>query len=387
MQSTDSTALIVDDDARITRLVRRAAEKAGFEAVELQDPTKFADQYREATPSVVFLDLSMPGKDGVELISTIASFPHRSVLVLLSGNDVRVIESAKSLAENRGLEVVATLRKPVEIAELLQTLEQVSKSVGVFSIEDFDLALDEQQFETYFQPKIDVATGDVAGAEALARWNRPGVGFVSPEVFVDFAERNDRIDGLTEKVLRDAAHLANKIRQSSDSNFGISVNISPVSLLNDSLPENMAGIVAAEGLDPRGITLELTERGAMVDEDQSKVVLTRLRLKGFNLSIDDFGTGLSSLVQLYRMPFSEIKIDKSFVLDMLRKEEASIIVKSIVDLANNMNLEVVAEGVEDEPTLAGLRERGCRTVQGYFFSKPLPDDKFVEWLNSYLKSR
>lgn len=160
----------------------------------------------------------------------------------------------------------------------------------------------------------------------------------------------------------------------------IAINLSPKLLSDLSLPDRLDAVMRSLDFQAERLKLEITERGAMDDVDRSRAILSRLRLKGASLSIDDFGTGSSSLVQLYRMPFGEIKIDKSFVIDMLRHHEAEVIVNSIILLGKSMGLNVIAEGVENQAVMDSLKAMGCDQAQGYFIGRPVPQAEFMDWL-------
>ncbi len=208
------------------------------------------------------------------------------------------------------------------------------------------------------------------------------MGPVNPEVFVGIAESSGRIHKLTQVVL-DRALRAARDWKSITADLHLAVNLSPQLLSDVSLPDRLVKTMQSLEFEPERLKLEVTERGVMEDVNRSMAVLSRLRLKGVGLSIDDFGTGSSSLVQLYRMPFGEIKIDKSFVIDMLEHREAEVIVNSIVQLGKSMELNIVAEGVENLATLERLKTMGCDQAQGYFISRPLFEPDFSNWLREY----
>lgn len=371
--------LVVDDDSRITRLVRRVAEQCGFSVTEINDPLQFENVYRSVSASLIILDLNMPGKDGIELLDYLSEQRCTSRIMFLSGVDRRVLGTTEQLARSLGLEVAGVLQKPVDLGQLRHLLADHAKYHSVPTIEDLDLALESGDISVAYQAKVDVGSGRVVGAEALARWDHPEMGPISPEVFVSMAENNGRIDRLTWLVFEQAIRTAQSWCTISPT-MHISVNLSPQLLTDLSLPDRLDDLMKAVGLRPEKLKLEITERGVMTDVNRSMAILSRIRLKGVGLSIDDFGTGSSSLVQLYRMPFGEIKIDKSFVMDMLEHREAAVIVNSIVQLGQSMELSVVAEGVENQAVLDGLKEMGCDQAQGYHFCRPLPEPEFSAWL-------
>ncbi|GAC1476935.1 MAG: hypothetical protein NVS1B12_11330 [Acidimicrobiales bacterium] len=244
---------------------------------------------------------------------------------------------------------------------------------------DLRHAMETAQLFVVFQPKLDVSSMRVVGAEALLRWAHPDHGFVSPEEFIPVAEQSGLIGPLTRWVLRRSLEqAATWIAHGHD--LTMAVNLSPRSLLDNELVADVARTLHSCGVAARHLVLELTETSVMSDPARSHVVLSELSDLGCGLAIDDFGTGYSSLSRLKQLPVDEVKIDKSFVLGMAADPDDATIVKSIIDLARNLGLKVVAEGVEDEATLRELNRLGCDQAQGYYMCRPVPAAEFDEWL-------
>ncbi len=236
------------------------------------------------------------------------------------------------------------------------------------------------ELRVVYQPKADLRTGRVVGAEALARWNHPDRGFIPPDEFIAVAERSGIIRELTMHVLRTALKQCRAWRLAGHQ-LTVSVNLSAHSLRAD-FPAQVAQILAETGVAAAALTLELTESSIMADPEHTGQVLDQLSAMGVNLAIDDFGTGYSSLTYLKRLPVDEIKIDKSFVLNMGRDEDDLAIVRSTVDLGRNLGLRVVAEGIEDRDTWSTLKTLGCDLAQGYYLSTPATPQEFDEWLKA-----
>lgn len=376
--------LIVDDNAQITRIIARVAEQVGFTFTEVTDSLQFEEAYQSKPASLVMLDLNMPGKDGIELLDYLVAQKCQSRIMFISGADRRVLGTMEQLTISRGLDFAGTLKKPFDVSKLRETLTAHAKSHGVPTIDDLDAALESNEISVAYQAKVDLGSGRIIGAEALARWDESDTGTVNPEFFVSMAEDTGRISSLTDVVLGKALRAAHEW-SSIAPDFQISINLSPQLLSDTSLPDRIDAAMKSLDFQPGRLQLEITERGAMADVNQSMAILSRLRLKGAGLAIDDFGTGSSSLVQLYRMPFGEIKIDKSFVMDMLKHREAEVIVNSIILLGKSMGLTTVAEGVEDQATMERLKEMGCDQAQGYFISRPLSETEFSQWLHDHVR--
>ena len=258
--------------------------------------------------------------------------------------------------------------------------EQDSHSMFQLTLDsELRAALEQDKLQLYFQPKIDIVSGNICSAEALMRWNSPEKGFIPPDVFIPIAEQTGLIQPLTRWVLNKALE---QCAQWHAAGFPITVavNLSARSLHNFGIIDDVAQALENWDVTSRHLYLELTESAIMADPAQAMEILTQLHSKGVLLSLDDFGTGFSSLSYLKKLPMDEIKIDKSFVMDMNRDSNDSTIVRSIIDLAHNMSLKVVAEGVEDQDALQHLTSLRCDIVQGYFISKPLPPDEFMRRL-------
>ena len=245
-------------------------------------------------------------------------------------------------------------------------------------LKDIRRGLEAGEFEPFFQPKIDFRSGAVVGAEALARWRHPQKGLLAPYAFIGAMEENGLIDALTWQILEKSAAMARQwIGQGMD--LSVSVNLSLKSLSEAGLAEHITERVAAQGLAPKHMVLEISETAAMTDLARALENLTRLRMKGFALLIDDYGTGHSSVQQLSRIPFSELKIDQSFVMAVREKQTNRAILASSLDMAKKLNLKAVAEGVETRAHWNLLQELGCDVAQGYFIAKPMEADELREW--------
>ena len=243
-------------------------------------------------------------------------------------------------------------------------------------------AVDRDQLRLYLQPKISLATGAVVGAEALVRWQHPQRGLVPPAKFIPFAEQTGFIRVLTAWIIERSAMVLRELHASAPS-LKISVNLSTRDLLDQDLPAKMQRLVETLALRPSTMCLEITESAIMDDPQRALQTLERLHGMGFKLSIDDFGTGYSSLAYLKRLPVDELKIDQSFVLNMERDLDDAKIVRSTVDLAHNLGLNVVAEGVETVKAWKLLQSLGCDECQGYLVAKPMPEALFADWIRDW----
>jgi EAL domain-containing protein (putative c-di-GMP-specific phosphodiesterase class I) len=225
---------------------------------------------------------------------------------------------------------------------------------------------------------VDLVKGEVVGAEALARWRHPQRGMVPPYAFIRVLEDRELIDKLT-WIMVDRSAAACVAWRGQGLSVTVSVNLSPKSLEDPALADRITELVQKRGLQPRDMILEITESAAMTDVARALENLARLRVKGFGLSIDDYGTGYSSMQQLARIPFTELKIDRSFVTDAATHGQRGVMLESSIDMAHKLGLKVVAEGVETRADWNQLKRIGCSLAQGYFIAKPMPAAEFVDW--------
>jgi EAL domain-containing protein (putative c-di-GMP-specific phosphodiesterase class I) len=367
---TANRLLIVDDEPAIGAFIGRVAANAGYDILAVSTPDKVLEHVRTWRPSHIMLDLQMPVVDGLALLSHLAAEKCRAHIILISGADRTVVEAARRIAIERGLDVAASLTKPIRVADLTRALKEIKRDDHWLTAAGLLTALERDEFSLVYQPKVWLDSGEIGGAEALMRWQHPSRGAISPLEFIPFAESSAVIDPLTHWVMRTACAQLNAW-DAAGVTLGIAVNVSACNLHEPRLADLLDSQCRAAGIAAARVTLELTETAAMQDAVQMVDVLTRLRLKGFKLAIDDFGTGYSSLVQLHRLPFSEIKIDHTFVTDCIASDESRSIVRVVIDLARALGMRSVAEGVENAAALDLLRALGCDEAQGHFISRPI----------------
>jgi EAL domain-containing protein (putative c-di-GMP-specific phosphodiesterase class I)/FixJ family two-component response regulator len=374
--------LILDDERDMCELVADVGEDLGFDAQWCDNFEDFACRFSIDLRGI-FLDLAMPGMDGIEIIRFLGDNNSAAHLVLMSGHDVHVLDAARRLAEGRGLKVAGVLHKPFELSALSAlygvlaaaadpvrpTTAEASNSRYIPSVADLAAALAFDQIVPYFQPKYSVADRTIQGAEVLARWIDPERGVIGPDLFIPLAEKEGLIDRLTHSIIDQALDQC-RVWRDQGCHPHVAINLSPLALRNLDLPEVLLRKVTSRGLFPDTITLEITETALMSDYNASLDVLTRLRMRRFGLSIDDFGTGYSSLKQLQHGPFTELKVDQSFVAKAMAEEGSLAIVESSVQLGHRLGMKVVAEGVETEEQFEMIKRLGCEEAQGYLLGRP-----------------
>ena len=267
-------------------------------------------------------------------------------------------------------------------AELYET-EQDRHSVQRLALAgELRRAIENDELVLHYQPKVDVATGRVVGLEALTRWQHPSLGLIMPDEFVPMAEHTGLITPMTKQIMNLALQQVARWHAQGQ-RISVAVNLCARSFLDSQLLDDIPELLATWRVDPSLLELEITESMIVGDPERARAVLDHLNRLGITLAIDDFGTGYSSLAYLKQLPVDEIKIDKSFVLQMSTSANDETIVRSIIDLAHNLNMRAVAEGVEDQAILGRLKELGCDIAQGYHIARPLPADKLEQWMEAY----
>jgi diguanylate cyclase (GGDEF)-like protein len=265
------------------------------------------------------------------------------------------------------------------------TEEQQSSHRQLALVGDLRRAIVGHQLFLLYQPKVDLATLRLAGVEALVRWKHPELGILTPDHFIPLAEKTGLIMPLTLWVLNEALRQCN-IWNQENVPLSVAVNLSPWNLQSSALPEQIRGLLSSSGVPPSQLELELTESAIMANPRQAAEILRVMKQMGLRLAVDDFGTGYSSLAHLNSLPIDAIKIDKSFVMRMATETQDAVIVRSMIHLAHNLGLKVVAEGVENRQTMDMLRKMGCDMAQGYHISHPRPAEELPGRLRDSLAS-
>lgn len=408
-----SKLLILDDNVLTGQTMRSMAEFAGLEVRFTTRSNDFFEWLGSWEPHFLAIDLIMPEMDGIEVMRRLANEHCKASIIITSGVGSRVLEAAERFALQHGLHIIGSLANPFSPAELRELLTRVvhqtegsaerkmlaRMSMDTFpSIEELRYAIHNDELSLVYQPKVHCQSGALVGFEALVRWNHPRLNMLSPDRFIPMAESEGLIDSITDVVINKSLDWLATIRAAARAEAGagtvldiprqitMAINISAKSLSSFGVFDRLIHKCQSLLINPKHIILELTETSAMDDPVISLEVLTRLRVHGFKLSIDDFGTGYSSMVQLVRMPFSEIKVDRSFVMQAVQSDEARAVIRSVVNLGHSLGMQATAEGVEDEAALDYLREIGCDFAQGYHLGRPMRPEDFQSWYEQYQQS-
>ncbi|MDQ2078099.1 EAL domain-containing protein [Marinimicrobium sp. ABcell2] len=382
--------LAIDDDAFMLKVLEKALGEQGFTSVVSCLGGRQALEWFDAQPkppAVVVLDLKMPEMDGIEFLRHLVERKFQGHLLLISGQDEAMLRSAEKLVKAHNMEILGYLHKPVKpglLAELLGKLPNLSGPLAKNAVRHYEPArlreaIAKGELVNYYQPIVSVKTGQPESVEALVRWEHPDDGLVPPDVFIGLAEENDLIDALAEAVI-DMAIAQIKVWRSQGIKLPVGINLSMENLSKVEFADTFSSKVEAAGLSPGQFILEVTESRAMRDPAATLDNLTRLRLKGFVLAIDDFGTGYSSLAHLRDLPFNKFKLDRTFVHNAWSEGRVRSMFDTSLNLAKDLDLQVIAEGVETQEDWVFIRTTRCDQAQGYLIAKPMPADDIAPWL-------
>nr|MDP2192080.1 EAL domain-containing response regulator [Rhodoferax sp.] len=385
--------MVLDDESFMLKLLGHMLANLGFTQVTSCDSGRAALALFDSPnnpPDLILMDLNMPEMDGIEFVRHLVERLYTGSLILISGEDERTLQATVKLVRAHKISVLGHLQKPFALEALSALLEKwTHSSLGspraakkVYGADEVRAAIDNGELVNYYQPKVAVATGELVGVETLVRWRHPQDGMVFPDQFIGVAEAHGLIDDLTRVVLIGALAQA-KVWQDAGLALRVAVNVSMDNLASLDFPDFVAGLAAKAGVPPQAVVLEVTESQLMRDLRAPLEILTRLRLKCFRLSIDDFGTGHSSLVQLRDIPFDELKIDQSFVHGAWTDETLRAMYDASLGLARQLGMEVVAEGVEDRNDWNLLLRTGCDLAQGYFIARPMPAADLPGWMEAW----
>ncbi len=385
----ESLSILVVDDSLVQREhVISVCQSYGIKNITTAVNGKEAIEKLAITKvDLAFIDLEMPVMDGVSLIREIASQKLLKFIIVLSSKDPTLILSIGTMAQNDGLCVIGTFKKPLQSSFLHASLNKMlneknrqNKQTQSYDLtaEDLLVALDKDNILIHFQPKLKVEILLLSGVEVLARWPHEKYGFVPPDKFISIAERFGIINKLTLIVI-EKAFKQKQLWKDKGAIFNMAINLSPISLNDKGLTEKILLLAEKYHIIPEEITFEITENAIADHVSRAIEVLARLRLKGFQISIDDYGTGYASVQQLSRVPACELKIDKSMVIDIAICPQQQAILKSTLNMAIDLNLKTVVEGVENLDDFNYLRQHGVDTMQGFLLAKPMEKNRFEVW--------
>ena len=370
------TAIVIDDMPEMAQFLCDLCRATGMEAVRYGDALS-VDAAALRAASMIFLDLNLPGVDGVELMRVLGSQRLGTPIILVSSHDNCILEAAAAAGRECGLRIHGVLHKPFSIARFEGLVLSVGDAGPLpghqarVDPEQVRIALETNAIEPWFQPKIRLDRLEIVGFEALARLRLPDGEILLPAQFIDAASEAGLLGRLTDRMLVLALDAWRDWSQKGF-DWSVAVNV-PASRLQDiRFPDQLEELYKLWGIDRRGLILEITETELLDHYGNAMDTLARLAMKRVSLSIDDFGTGFSSLTQLKRLPCMEMKIDRSFISDIDSNEHSEVIARKSIELGRELGLTVTAEGIENQRQADLLGRMGCDNGQGFFISRPEP---------------
>ncbi|MEX3071020.1 EAL domain-containing protein [Vibrio alginolyticus] len=370
-------AMVIDDHPLQTTLLTHALRKHDAYVMSFNCVEEAIQCARSTQFDVIFCDIMMPGKDGVDMMELLDYINYQGKVVIVSAMDLTMISALQAMCADFSFEVVGKLQKPYdqnEVADIILNMQKEHQQKMTDSCpirvedQDFLFSLGEGLVKNYYQPLIDTITGEVLGYEALARWYHPVYGVLSPYHFLSIVDRCDLSKELFEAVL---SNVICDIK-SRGITKKVSINADQANLEDRNFASYVLQQCHEHDIKPEQLTIEVTERDTFQASASLYKNLLKLRMNGVTVSIDDFGTGSSTFEKLAQLPFNELKIDRAFVYGIESDPKKRNIVAAIHALAKSLNIPVVAEGVEDEATMKVMREYGIDLCQGFYINKPMP---------------
>lgn len=389
--------LLIDDDPMMGELMSPVLSELGLDDITIANDGGKALEWVDSgneIPSLILCDLRMPGMDGIRFLRHLSERHYDGEIVIMSGSNSRLLETVYDLGIARHLHIRGALEKPITSNALAKVLKGRARKEAAnvpepqFSLNSEDLAraLRAGEIIAQFQPKVDINTRKIDGVETLVRWYHKDLGLIGPDRFIPMAERSRLIDDLTETVFFQALRTAAGWKKLGH-DIPVAVNVSVHNLQRLDLPDWLLATASSLGVEPNRITIEVTESRLMENLADALEILTRLSLQGVNLSIDDFGTGYASMDQLRRIPFNELKIDRSFVSRAAHDTAAMAILESSVELGKKLGMSLVAEGVETRSQWQMVEKLGCHKVQGFYVSKAMNGSDMPGWVEVWEQTR
>jgi EAL domain-containing protein (putative c-di-GMP-specific phosphodiesterase class I) len=349
----------------------------------------FQDDFAPAV-NIAIIDIDLPGMDGIELIRNVASLKNHTQIIIAAPHNNALLFSVETLALAYGVDLLGTVGVPITPAKLELLIENYApessfverKKGPTFSFSEIGIGLQARQFEPFFQPKIELETGQIKGVEAFARWRHPDHGVLGPSAFIDALEQHNRIDFLDWTMIERSVQACRGFHDQGIP-IPISINLASETLAHPAFMQQIAACLERHRILPDYVTFEMPESSVLTNDPNFLERLVRLRMLGYGLAIDDYGTGRSNLQLLARVPFSELKIDRSFVDGASKKRAISVVLSSCLGLARSLDRKSVAVGVETKKDWDFLQGVGCTYAQGYHIAKPMEASLLREWLEDW----
>ncbi|HDM8168315.1 TPA: EAL domain-containing response regulator [Vibrio harveyi] len=373
----DLKAMVIDDHPLQITLLKQMLSRHGGDVSTFDNVDSAIQHVKTSDVDIIFCDLQMPNKDGVDMMMMFNQIGYQGKVVLVSAMELMIVATVRAMCESFSFEVLGKLLKPYDEEQVVEMLNKSGVQPAKFTSfqqqvcvqdQEFLFALAEGRVKNYYQPLADANTGEIIGYEALARWFHPIYGVLAPYNFLSIVKRchlsAELFDAVFSNALYDMKNRGLRLH--------VSLNVDHDNLEDPEFATRFIERCREHGISPDQFTIEITERDTFETNAALYKNLLKFRMSGVTVSIDDFGTGSSSLEKLAQLPFNELKIDRSFIQGLVNDPKKKNIVLAICALAKSLNISVVAEGVEDEPTLNAMRQYTVDVCQGYYIDKPMP---------------
>lgn len=368
--SARNVLLVVDDDRELLALIAEVGRRSGFNVITADSSAEFRRAVAQTQPSLVILDLQMADMDGVEALRHLAMGGILADVLLLSGMDSKVLATARQFGQSQGLRMLEPLQKPARLCALESFLARYNGEHAPLSGEEFRRALAEYELVLHYQPILHRVehSWTVGTVEALVRWQHPTRGLLYPAQFLPMVERENLMTAMTDFVLTEALRQVGHWH-SRGLHVGLAVNLAARTVADLNFPDRLADVLREYSVPSAYLCFDVTEAASVGDQELVMDNFARLRLRGVELALDDFGVGTSSVTQLYKMPYNSLKIDQTLVAEMAGSQQARTVVSALIDLGHKLSLSVCGEGVETQAAFDHLDRMGCDRLQGDHISK------------------
>lgn len=386
--SVRNVLLVVDDDPELLALIAEVGKRSGYSVITADSGSAFRQAVAQAQPNLVMLDLQMADMDGVEGLRHLAATASKADVLLLSGMETKVLATARQFGLSLGLRMLDVLQKPVQMRELETYLLRYNGARAPLTGDEFRRAIAEYELIVHYQPilhRVEHAW-TVGTVEALVRWRHPQRGLLYPAQFLPLVEHENLMTEMTDFVLTESLRQVGHWH-ARGLHIGLAVNLAARTVSDLNFPDRLAHVLREHGVPPAHLCFEVTEAASVGDQELVLDSFARLRLRGVELALDDFGVGMSSVTQLYKMPYSSIKIDRALIGELGTSQQARTVVSALVDLGHKLSLSVCAEGVETQAVFERANRLGCDRLQGDYISKPVTAVELESFVHAWSTRR
>jgi EAL domain-containing protein (putative c-di-GMP-specific phosphodiesterase class I)/AmiR/NasT family two-component response regulator len=382
--SARNTLLVVDDDQELLALIAEIGRRTGYLVVTADSSASFRRALSQSPPSLVILDLQLADMDGVEALRHLAATNNAADVLLLSGMESKVLSTARQLGLSLGLSMLGALQKPVRMSDLEATLRKYKGEHAQLTADEVRTALNEYELVLHYQPILHrvAHTWTVGAVEALVRWQHPTRGLLHPAQFLPLVDRENMMTELTDFVLTEALRQVGHWH-SRGLHVGVSVNLAARTVADLNFPDRLSDVLREYDVPASYLCFDVTEGALAGDQDLVLDNFARLRVRGVELALDDFGVGTSSVTQLYKMPYNCLKIDHSLIGEMATSQQARTVVSALVELGHKLSLSVCAEGVESQLAFDRLDRMGCDYLQGEYISTAITASEVEAFIRAW----